>query len=912
MGKSSPNDSVGTLGNYTLVEKLGEGYLGPVYRGFDQDLGRAVVVRILCDGIKWDANLEELFHSECDAIVGLRHPNIASIYEVGREGQVHYIVMESLGSGSIQTLIVEKSPMPAEAKLSIMIQIVEGLAYAHRNGILHRALGPGKIHVTAEGNVKIRDFAVAHMLSRHLPHPVVRWGTPLYLSPEQIQQKGCDERSDIFSAGMVFYELLTYFHPFHDSNSNKALDNILLDTPIPTFERFPDVPPGIWILLKTCMARDPGDRYQSMDALLDACGDLQKSLAEDTQLMLAELYASLTPLKKAAEQPNASQNTIDLLEDIRKLSLGETKADYVSLDRLMTLLMEQYPLIQAASSAQDSANQAFQQKINEPYVSTEIEPTLLEVPVEDAEIPVLEQPDATEFASGNSASSHQRADAPQVFECAVQADVEGNPETARLHSYNVEPQQFYSDASVEPDAVALSATGLDEATDELSEQGLQNQLVRLEWPPRNTAPEIRHRTISRLSYRAAVILLAALIIAAAAYIAFGTEMPARFRNIWNLFLNNPQMSVNAAVPQIVPENTIEASLMDAIEEASSGANPFEEAALAASRASEAQQRTSSSEMAATQTRRRLKAKSDPVIPDQISEKERQEAARKERDDSWSRKLAELLEQGNYPQVGSALNLWLAESPGNLRAQEFNTKLEEIHSEMRILNSALSESRYQDALNALRRVEKINPTDPNLAELRKQIELRKASARASLTVQRLGPKAVLLFDGRQMGNNGEVQGESIPIGNHTVSIQSSGGLIASRSQEYLENQQVALVYDLTKLVLRPMAEGDQELLAQRKMMEEVHRFELEHEHGFFRGTCRGELSVDYYDVAYKPFSGQHGFRIPFKLLKISNVDGRSVDFSFVSDNKHFESFIFQDEQTVERFVRIWGDLKSILH
>ena len=156
MGESSPNEKSRNIGKYALIEELGEGTLGRVYRGFDQDLGRAVVVRILCEGIKWDANIEEVFNRECQAIAALQHPNIAAVFEVGKEGTSPYMVMESLGSGTLANLIAQKSGVTVEPKLSIMIQVAEGLGYAHKHRILHLDLDPGKIHLTPGGSVKIR------------------------------------------------------------------------------------------------------------------------------------------------------------------------------------------------------------------------------------------------------------------------------------------------------------------------------------------------------------------------------------------------------------------------------------------------------------------------------------------------------------------------------------------------------------------------------------------------------------------------------------------------------------------------------------------------------------------------------------------------------------------------------------
>ena len=164
MGATCRAAPAGNLGKYTLYEKIGEGYLGPVYRAFDPDLGQAVAIRIVGDGISWDAEVEARLHQECQAAAGLRHPSIASLFAVGTEGPSHYVVTELLDSRNLETLIAQKSAMPWEAKVSIMIKAAEGLSYAHKNGVLHRDLRPAKIHLGSDGGVRIRDFGIAHVL----------------------------------------------------------------------------------------------------------------------------------------------------------------------------------------------------------------------------------------------------------------------------------------------------------------------------------------------------------------------------------------------------------------------------------------------------------------------------------------------------------------------------------------------------------------------------------------------------------------------------------------------------------------------------------------------------------------------------------------------------------------------------
>jgi serine/threonine protein kinase len=493
MGALSLTETIQALGKYVLIEKLGEGYLGTVFRGLDQELGQAVAVRILCDGIKWDENVEDLFHRQCKAIAALKHPNIAALMDVDIEGQSRYVVMESLGNRSLHNLIAQKSVLSYEAKLSIMIQIADGLGYAHKNGILHLDLNPEKIHFSADGRVKIRDFSIAHVLIKHLPHPPVRWGAPIYLSPEQIQHKSCDERSDIFSAGTIFYELLTGLHPFHDPNGNVALDNILLDGHIPTFERFPDAPPEIWRMLKTCLARDPQDRYQSMEDLAVACRELMISVTEDTQLMLVELYAAMTPLRRAAAQPNASEDIKRLLEDIQKLSSGEKEAEYTSLNEMMAILINQDAYIRSSAEPANPIN--------------------LQIPLAGEKTASFRQsapPSSEPKAQAESKLQEMPADMPPAKQ-VESTEMEDKTEClqAACTREDNQPQEPPKPLAISSVAQSAEKTAATEQNDP-------------EAPPeKKVSTPTQYRRIRRPSYRIAAVLLSILVMAVAAYIVWG-------------------------------------------------------------------------------------------------------------------------------------------------------------------------------------------------------------------------------------------------------------------------------------------------------------------------------------------------------------------------------------------------------
>jgi serine/threonine protein kinase len=859
MAASFPVATIPLLGKYELIENLGEGYLGSVYRGFDRNLGQTVAVRVLCDGIKWDARVEELFHQACQAISGLHHPNIVAILDAGMDGSSRYIAMESLGNRNIGDLIAQKADLTYETKLAIIIQIAEGLSCAHKNGILHLDLTPGKIHPTADGGVKIRDFGIAHVLMKHLPRPIVRWGAPMYLSPEQIQQKSCDARSDIFSAGTIFYELLTGHHPFHDSNSNKALDNILLDAQIPTFEEFPDAPPGIWNILKTCLARDPEDRYQSVEDVLIACRELAVSLAEDSQLMLAELYAALTPLRRAAAQPDASERILRLQSEIQKLSSGKMEADYASLDRLTRALIEHYPVIHSAPDRINSIHLQFPSTETETVSAADV-PEPVERPSENGEIasvkqyegndrdkeqsdlpPALNKPiecdegPHTEQAQLETPSSNEThaavGSADRIVNPSSEEAMKENPEGCLLAESSTLQTVF---PVVQDAETAVEAELIPEADGIANPEINPSDIVTGKLPIQEHRPASRFRHWLRPSYRTTVLLLSILIIAVAGYIAWGTEARP-VRNTWNLLMANSPATLKPLIPQ-------------------GRFSPSDRA----------------NDAAANNTAKQTLSDKHSSVP-----------------------MPEPVPKGAGEEI----------SANQEKADN------QIKSKLSGVTFLINSGKLPQAKAEIDRLQAIDPVDPKPLELHRQIETGSA-AKATLTVHRLGASATLLLDGRPIGKEGEIENETIPAGNHTLAIANDGGLVASRGQQYLEGQRVAFIYDLAKLHLRPMAESDRELLAQRKAMEAVHTFELDHDHGLLRGSCRGVLSVDLYDIAYKPSSGWHGFRMPFKLLRIGRVEGRSVELFYISDGKHFQTFKLPDDPAVEQFKQVWSNLKNL--
>lgn len=343
------------LGKYTIVEKLGEGAMGAVYKAYDEILDRYVAVKTMAEDIKWDPELKLRFYREARSAAGLHHPNIVTIHDLGEEGKITYIVMELLQGEDLKSLIARQAPMSLEKKLSIIAQVADGLNHAHLNGIIHRDVKPGNIHVSPSGNVKIVDFGIARIPSSDLTRSGARLGTPIYMSPEQIRGSAYDERSDIFSTGIVFYELLTYRHPFRDKNIAKTLDNILFQNRFPFAEHFPDAPPGLWEIVETCLAKEPDQRYASMAELAKACRDLLVRLNVESQQMLKRLEASMQSLRRAATEGRASPILAQALKQAESLMAREDRSDYCELKRITTVLADLAPATEAAAAPQEAA-----------------------------------------------------------------------------------------------------------------------------------------------------------------------------------------------------------------------------------------------------------------------------------------------------------------------------------------------------------------------------------------------------------------------------------------------------------------------------------------------------------------------------------------------------------------------------
>ncbi|MHB8468406.1 MAG: Stk1 family PASTA domain-containing Ser/Thr kinase [Gaiellaceae bacterium] len=260
---------IGTLfdGRYQVVRKLGAGGMANVYLAEDQELGRRVAIKILNDRHANDDQFVERFRLEAKNAAALGHPNIVPIYDRGEAEGTYYIAMEYLDGRSLKELIVSRGPAPVDVAVDYARQIVAALRFAHRHGIVHRDIKPHNALVDGDGRVKVTDFGIARAGASQMTEAGSIVGTAQYLSPEQARGTGVDPRSDLYSLGVVLYELLTGTLPFDGDTPVEIAMKHLSQVPEPPSVRRPDIPPALDMAVMRALAKDPEERYQSADEL---------------------------------------------------------------------------------------------------------------------------------------------------------------------------------------------------------------------------------------------------------------------------------------------------------------------------------------------------------------------------------------------------------------------------------------------------------------------------------------------------------------------------------------------------------------------------------------------------------------------------------------------------------------------
>jgi serine/threonine-protein kinase len=307
------------LGRYLIESELGRGAMGVVYKARDPMLERVVAIKTVNLALEREGiqEYEARFHQEARAAGGLSHPAIVTIFDIGRSGDTAYMAMEYIEGAELGELLAGAKPLPLEQAVSIAAQVAEGLCYAHERGVVHRDVKPANIMVAPDGSVKITDFGIARMrTSGDLTQTGTMLGSPRYMSPEQVLGKRADQRSDIFSLGVVFYEMLAGAPPFGGDNVTALMYQIVNFVPPAPSAVNPQVPELIDFVVAKMLAKPLEERYQSTR---EAAADLR---AAERQLAAAAGPDAVPRLPAAALAPGAQPVLVNTHE--KKVVLAQT------------------------------------------------------------------------------------------------------------------------------------------------------------------------------------------------------------------------------------------------------------------------------------------------------------------------------------------------------------------------------------------------------------------------------------------------------------------------------------------------------------------------------------------------------------------------------------------------------------
>jgi len=282
-----------SIGHYKILEKLGEGGMGEVYRAEDTTLKRQVALKVLPPDLASNQERLDRFQREAETLAALDHPNIVTVFTVEHDEDIHFLTMQLVEGKRISELIPQGG-MPLDRIFRIATPLADALATAHDKGIIHRDLKPANVMVTNEGQVKVLDFGLAKLGQKAVPldatnlptEPLTEEGrivgTVPYMSPEQLEGKEVDARTDLFSLGVVLYEMATGDRPFHGDTSVSLMSSIVKDTPEAPDLRRPELPHHLGRIIQRCLEKEPSNRYQTMrDAVLEL-SNLRKETESST------------------------------------------------------------------------------------------------------------------------------------------------------------------------------------------------------------------------------------------------------------------------------------------------------------------------------------------------------------------------------------------------------------------------------------------------------------------------------------------------------------------------------------------------------------------------------------------------------------------------------------------------------
>src|SRR3989475_1531214 len=290
-------DQYRRVGKFELHEPIGEGAMGEVWRAYDSVIRRYVALKLLSRAGR-SADARERLLREARAAGALQHPNIVTIYDLGEADGQLFIAMELIDGRDLSTLIALSEPLPLERKLDLVIEVLQGLSYAHERGVIHRDIKPSNVRIASDGSVKIMDFGIARLQSADVTGSGAIVGTPTYMAPEQITNGAITPATDVFAVGCLLYELLGYHKPFEAETVHGVLYQVLTTDPKPLRTMAPSIPAALERVVGKALNKVPEERYETARQMQSALFSIRAALSGATDTT-ERLSLKWTPIPSA-------------------------------------------------------------------------------------------------------------------------------------------------------------------------------------------------------------------------------------------------------------------------------------------------------------------------------------------------------------------------------------------------------------------------------------------------------------------------------------------------------------------------------------------------------------------------------------------------------------------------------------
>ena len=321
---------ISNLGRYEIIGELGQGAMGIVYKAKDPLIDRTLAIKTISLNLALDEKdeYEARFYQEAKAAGRLSHPNIVTVYDVGKSGDIAYIAMEFLEGRELRDILKDGKRLPVIQVLDFVIQVASGLAYAHEHGIVHRDVKPSNIMVIRDGHVKITDFGIARMTSSTVQTQVgVVLGSPKYMSPEQVLGKSIDQRTDIFSLGVMLYEMLAGQAPFVGDTINAVMYQTMNTIPAPASTLNSEVPAMLDSIISKALAKELDQRYQNAKEFIEDLRTCRDALSGSGTTDITKPLSASTQTRANAGDSKPASNNFDSFGATMRLAAATATED---------------------------------------------------------------------------------------------------------------------------------------------------------------------------------------------------------------------------------------------------------------------------------------------------------------------------------------------------------------------------------------------------------------------------------------------------------------------------------------------------------------------------------------------------------------------------------------------------------